>query len=57
MIWVLKKARRQGVAKELVEALATHCNMKTADLAHTVPFCEDALHFWKALGLTSIYIV
>ncbi|MGA9938051.1 MAG: GNAT family N-acetyltransferase, partial [Candidatus Acidiferrales bacterium] len=57
MIWVLKKNRRQGVAKELVQALAAHCEIKLGDLAHMIPFRQDALHLWKALKLSTIYVV
>jgi ribosomal protein S18 acetylase RimI-like enzyme len=34
MIWVLKKHRRQGVAKGLIDALARHCKLKVEDIAH-----------------------
>jgi GNAT superfamily N-acetyltransferase len=57
MIWVLKKHRRQGVAKGLIEALARHCNLKVEDIAHMIPFREDAVHLWKALKLSTIYLV
>jgi len=57
MIWVLKKMRNQGVAKGLAQALASQCGMKIGDLAHMVPFSESALHLWKALKLSIIYVV
>jgi ribosomal protein S18 acetylase RimI-like enzyme len=57
MIWVLKKNRKQGVAKGLVEALAAECKMKTEDFAHMIPFSEDAVHLWKALKLSTINVV
>jgi GNAT superfamily N-acetyltransferase len=57
MIWVLKKHRRQGVAKGLIEALARHCELKVEDVAHMIPFREDAVHLWKALKLSTIYVV
>jgi ribosomal protein S18 acetylase RimI-like enzyme len=57
MIWTLKKNRKQGVAKGLVEALAAHCKMKTEDFAHMIPFGEDAVRLWKALKLSTIYVV
>ncbi len=57
MIWVLKKNRRQGVAKGLIEALARHCKLKVEDVAHMTPFREDAMHLWQALRLSNIYVV
>jgi ribosomal protein S18 acetylase RimI-like enzyme len=57
MIWVLKQHRRQGVAKGLIEALARHCKLKVEDIAHMIPFREDAVHLWKALKLSTIYLV
>jgi hypothetical protein len=57
MIWVLKKQRRQGVAKGLTGALASHCGLELKDIAHMTPFLEDALHLWKALKLSTIYVV
>ncbi len=57
MVWVLKKNRRQGAAKGLIQALAAHCEIKIEDLAHMLPFREDAVHLWKALRLSNIYAV
>jgi hypothetical protein len=57
MIWVLRKERKQGVAKGLVEALAAHCNLRVEDFAHMIPFSEDAVNLWKALKLSTIYVV
>jgi len=57
MIWVLRKMRNQGVAKGLAQALASHCGMKIGDLAHMVPFTESALNLWKALKMSTIYVV
>lgn len=57
MIWVLKKYRKQGVAKGLAEAIAAHCRVTIDDLAHMVPFREDALYLWRALKLSTIYVV
>jgi hypothetical protein len=57
MIWVLKKNRKQGVAKELIEAFVAHCILKVEDLAHSIPFREDAVHLWKSLRLSTIYVV
>jgi len=57
MIWVLKKNRRQGVAKESIQALAAHCGMNIGELAHMLPFSEDAVRLWTALKLSLVYIV
>lgn len=57
MIWVLKKNRRQGIAKGLVHALARLCGTKPEDFAHMIPLREDALNLWKALKLSTIYVV
>jgi hypothetical protein len=57
MIWVLKKKRKQGVATGLAEALAAHCKIKTEELAHMIPFSEDAVRLWKARNLSTIYVV
>jgi ribosomal protein S18 acetylase RimI-like enzyme len=57
MVWVLKARRRQGVARELVQALAHHCETDVAALAHMIPFKEDALQLWRALGLDDIFVV
>ena len=57
MIWVLKKNRRQGVAKALIRALAKHCKMRAEDFAHMTPFTDDALELWKALEFETIYVV
>ena len=57
MIWVLKKSRRQGIAKGLTDALANYCGLQVEDLAHMLPFGEDALNLWKALKLSTIYVV
>jgi ribosomal protein S18 acetylase RimI-like enzyme len=57
MIWVLKKKRRQGVAKGLIEALAKYCGLGVEDFAHMVPFTEDALELRKVLGLSNVYVV
>ena len=57
MIWVLKKMRQRGIAKRLAQALASHCGVQITDLAHMIPFSESALHVWKALKLSTIYIV
>jgi len=57
MIWVLKKHRRQGLAKGLIEALAKHCKLRVEDIAHMIPFREEAVHLWKALKLSTIYVV
>jgi ribosomal protein S18 acetylase RimI-like enzyme len=57
MVWVLNAKRRRGIARELVQALAHHCQMEVRDLAHMTPFRADALHLWRALGLDNIFIV
>ncbi len=57
MIWVLKKNRKQGMAKRLVEAFAAHCKLKIAQFAHMTPFREDAVRFWKGLDLSTVYVV
>jgi len=57
MIWVLKKNRKLGVAKGLIQTLAAQCGMKIEDFAHMIPFSEDAVHLWKALKQSTIYVV
>jgi ribosomal protein S18 acetylase RimI-like enzyme len=57
MIWVLKKYRKQGVAKELIEAFTSHCKLKVEELAHSIPFSEDAVHLWESLGISTIFVV
>jgi len=57
MIWVLKESRRQGVAKGLADALANHCGLLLEDFAHMLPFREEAVNLWKALELSTIYVV
>jgi zinc-finger of acetyl-transferase ESCO len=57
MIWVLKKNRKQGVAKELIAAFVAHCKLGVEDLAHSIPFREDAVHLWKSLRLSTIFVV
>ena len=57
LIWVLRRNRRQGIANRLIFALAEYCEMRAEDFAHMVPFREDAVRFWIALGYTNIRIV
>ena len=57
MIWVLKKHRKQGVARGLAEALSSHFKMEIKEFAHMTPFREDAVALWKALGQSTIYVV
>ena len=57
MIWVLRAKRRQGIAKSLAEALAQHCDMRIEDIAHMVPFREEALRLWIGLKQSTIYVV
>jgi hypothetical protein len=56
MIWVLKAKRRQGVAQGFIKALAEHCNMKIEDIAHMLPFTEDAVRLWIGFKLSTIYV-
>jgi hypothetical protein len=57
LIWVLRRSRRQGIAKRLMLEFAEHCGVKVEDLAHMVPFREDAVRFWTALGCATVFIV
>lgn len=57
MIWVLKKKRKQGVARGLAEALAAHCEIKVEEFAHMIPFTEGAVRLWMAVNLSTIYFV
>jgi hypothetical protein len=57
MIWVLKKNRKQRVAKGLANALSVYFKMEIKEFAHMTPFRQDAVALWKALGQSTIYVV
>ena len=56
MIWVLKKSRRQGIAKCVVRVMAEHCKVSVESLAHLTPLSMDAINLWYSLKLTTIYL-
>lgn len=57
MIWVLKRKRRMGVARQLIDALAVECGLGIDDFAHMTPITADAAAFWKGYGLSMIFVV
>jgi hypothetical protein len=57
MIWVAKNRRKERLAQALAKELAAHCSMGIKDFAHTLPFRGDVVHLWKALGLSTIYLI
>jgi hypothetical protein len=57
MIWVLKSRRRQGIAGRLIRGFAEHHGLRIEEMAHMLPFREDALRLWIAMGYAMIYIV
>jgi ribosomal protein S18 acetylase RimI-like enzyme len=57
MIWVAKNRRRQGLAQRLAKELATYCAIGLQEFAHTLPFRGGAIHRWKALNLSTIYLI
>ena len=56
LIWILQRSRRHEVAKRLMLPFAEH-SAEVADLARIVPFREDAVRFWMALGYAAVFIV
>lgn len=57
MVWVLKKYRRQGFARQLIVQVAKHFGLPLEAFAHTTPITDDALALWRRLGLKELYIL
>ena len=57
MIWIIRKHRRQGYARTLVQELARHCRMGVEEFGHMLPFTESALLFWQTFSFITIYVV
>ena len=57
MIWVIKKHRQRGFARRLIVKAAKYFGLSVEAFAHTTPFTDDALNFWRRMGLNEVYIL
>lgn len=57
MIWVLRKYRRKGVCRGLIVEASKHFALPIEEFAHTTPITDDALEFWRKIGLREVYVV